>query len=227
MLRTRIHAIRHPCLSRALHACSRGVSTIEFAIIMPIFLMTALYGTELAYYASVRLQISQIALSVADNAARLGQTENAGVTPTITESDIDAVMFGALRQGQTIDLESNGRVVLSSLERDNLTGNQWFHWQRCRGDLDRASFYGPARFGLEGDALAGVGQGGAITAVADSAVMVAEVFYDYQPLFGGMFPDFSVIREEAVFMIRDDRNLGDRDGEGISPGASQSECQLP
>lgn len=225
MLRAGIPAPRLPRLSRAVRACSRGVSTIEFALILPLFVMTALYGTELAYYASVRLQISQIALSVADNAARLGQTENAGVTPTITESDVDSVMFGALQQGQGIDLESNGRIVLSSLERDNLTGNQWFHWQRCRGDLERASLYGPARFGLSGGALTGVGgQARAITAQADSAVMVAEVFYDYQPLFGTMFPGFADIREEAVFIIRDDRNLGDREGEGISPGASQSEC---
>lgn len=208
-----------------LKSCEAGVSAIEFGLMLPVFIPLALFGTELAYYASIRLQISQIAMSVADNASRLGQTENAGVTPTITESDIDSVMFGAMTQGSKINLKENGKVILSSLEKDDLTGRQWFHWQRCRGDLDKSSSYGPARYGLQDDSFTGVGRKQkTLKALPGSAVMVAEVYYKYDGLFGSLFGSVPDIHEEAMFMIRDDRNLGDRDGAGISPGASNSTC---
>lgn len=212
-------------LLRRLVECRKAVSAIEFGLMLPVFIPLALFGTELAYFASVRLHVSQVALSVADNASRLGQTENAGVTPTITESDVDSVMFGAMKQGSKIGLQEHGRVILSSLERDDLTGRQWFHWQRCRGDFNRASSYGPARFGLQGTVLAGVGRKQkTLRATAGSAVMVAEVYYEYQGLFGSLFGTVPTIHEEAMFMIRDDRDLGSRDGGGISPGESQSTC---
>jgi len=201
-----------------------GASTIEFALIAPIFITTALMGTELAYYVTTRLQLSQIAVAVADNAARLGQTENTGVTPTITENDIDSVMFGAMQQGKQIDLQANGRVILSSLERDNLSGHQYIHWQRCRGTRQDASQYGVTGAGLNDGALTGVGKDRDLQAPAGSAVMVAEVYYSYQGLFARMLGPFPVVREEAMFIIRDDRNLGDAETSGVSPGASGSRC---
>lgn len=211
-------------LARSLRSAKCGVAAIEFALILPLFIFVAWYGTELAYYAAVRLQISQIAISVADNAARLGQTDNSGVTPTLTEADIDSVMFGAMRQGDNIKLQTNGRVILSSLERDSLSGRQWIHWQRCRGNQKNASNYGVAGAGLSGTILPGVGRNRDLQAEAGSAVMIAEVFYNYTSLFGSMFPTFPPVREEAIFMIRDDRNLGDSKTAGISPGTSKSAC---
>jgi len=223
-LRARIEAAPGGLLRRIAH-CQKAVSAIEFGLMLPIFIPLSLFGTELAYFASVRLHVSQVALSVADNASRLGQTENAGVTPTITESDVDSVMFGAMKQGTKISLKEHGRVILSSLERDDLTGRQWFHWQRCRGDLNKSSGYGPARYGLQGQVLEGVGRKQkTLKATAGSAVMVAEVYYEYQGLFGSLFGTVPTIHEEAMFMIRDDRDLGSREGGGISPGASQSAC---
>ena len=180
-----------------------------------------LMGTELAYYASVRLQVNQIAVSLADNASRLGQTDNAAVAPSLTEGQVDAVMFGAMEQGTSIDLQQNGRVILSSLERDPGTGRQWFHWQRCRGDLTEASAYGPEGYGKNSGTLAGVGKAGTpLQATGNSSVMVAEVYYQYQPLFSLAFVDAPAFREEAVFQIRDDRDLGP----GISSGTSNSLC---
>ena len=65
---------------------------IEFALVLPLFLLLGLFGTEMAHMTTVNMQVSQLATSLADNASRLGQTDNSAVTPTISEVDIDSVM---------------------------------------------------------------------------------------------------------------------------------------
>ncbi|KQM19349.1 TadE/TadG family type IV pilus assembly protein [Novosphingobium sp. Leaf2] len=212
-------------LAGRLRDDTRGVSFMEFALILPILVTLGFYGTEVAYMAVVNMQVGQMASLLADNASRLGQTDNSAVTPTVNESQIDSVMSGALVQGQSFNFAANGRMILSSLERDSATGRQFIHWQRCRGSLVTKSQYGPAGTGLTGATLAGMGNP-VVTANPNSAVMYVEVFYTYQPLFGSMFVNKTVFRREAAYMIRDDRNLGASTGPGVTPGtsASQSQC---
>ena len=209
------------CLARS----QSGTSAVEFALIVPVIIGLGMTGSEVAYLASAQLQVSQIAVSVADNASRLGQTDNTAVTPTIGESDVNSVLFGAMKQGGALNLQANGRVILSSLELDVPTGKQYLHWQRCSGSLTQASRYGIQGTGLTGAALAGVGNGsGQVTAPSGSAVMVAEVYYQYQGLFGNYFVNTPIIRQEAAFLNRDNRNLGDSTTNGLSPDTTAATC---
>lgn len=193
---------------RRLRRDQRGVSFMEFALILPILVTLGFYGTEIAYMAVVNMQVGQMASSLADNASRLGQTDNSAVTPSVTETMIDSVMSGALVQGSSFNFAANGKLILSSLENSTATtpNRQYIHWQRCRGSLVTKSKYGPALTGLTGTALAGMGNP-VITANTGSAVMYVEVYYTYQPLFGTMFVNKTTFRRESAFMIRDDRNL--------------------
>jgi hypothetical protein len=207
--------------ARRLRHDNSGVSLLELALSLPFLLTLGLYGTEMAYMATVNMQVGEIAISVADNASRLGQTDNSSVTPTVTEAQIDSVMTGALFEGDAFDFKKNGRIILSSLEKDSITGKQYIHWQRCTGDLDRDSTYGPAGTGLSVLTLPGMGPASnKITANSSSAVMFVEVFYDYQPLFGTMFAGDTVFHREAAFIIRDDRNLTS----GVTGSGGNSSC---
>lgn len=200
-----------------------GLAAVEFAMALPFLMTIGMYATEIAYMSAVNMQVSQLAVSVADNASRMEQTDNSGVTPTVTEADVDSIMAGALSQGESFDFEDNGRVILSSLERDNATGKQYIHWQRCTGKLAKASAYGndTDKNGLSGTPLPGMGIGASkITASAGSAVMYAEVYYRYRGLFGTLFVDETTFREEAAFLIRDIRNLTP----GISGSGGTSSC---
>lgn len=210
--------------ARRLGSDRSGNAVIEFAFAMPVMLMLGMYGIELAYMATVNMEVSQIAMSVADNASRLGQTDNSAVTPTVTNADIDSVIDGALEQGKSIKLEQNGRIILSSLERSGT--RQYIHWQRCRGQLARASAYGPAGTGLTGAVLEGLGRPTQrVTAGLNSAVMFAEVYYRYDGLFGDMFVKSNTFRQEAALIIRDDRNLNPTGTPGgITGPAGKSAC---
>lgn len=209
-----------------LRDCTSGIALIEFAVSLPFFFGLAMYGTEVARMAIIRMQVSQLALTVADNASRLGQTDNSGVQPTVTEPDIDSVMTGAMEQGKAIDLKTKGKVILSSLEVDPISGRQYFHWQRCHGTVSANSLYGDQYLKnglLVTWRISGVGPATPqLTAQPGMAVMVAEVYYSFTGIFGNTFVSPQVFRQEAAFLVRDSRNLTP----GVTGTGSQSPCPI-
>ncbi|MCJ2185928.1 TadE/TadG family type IV pilus assembly protein [Novosphingobium beihaiensis] len=209
---------------RRLRRDTRGISLVELAVAMPVMLSLGLYGTEVAYMTVVNMEVSQIAISVADNASRLGQTDNTSVMPTVNETQIDSVMAGALVEGNSFDFNAHGRIILSSLEMNKDTRQQYIHWQRCSGDLGVGSAYGTA-----GTTLAGMGPAAHLIKAPDSstAVMFVEVYYNYQPLFGNVFVKNTMFHREATFIVRDNRNLtpnGSPDGITAGSSAPKSHC---
>jgi len=192
---------------RRLRRNQSGLALTEFALSLPIFVGLGMYGTELAYLAVVNMQMSQAALTLADNASRLGQTQNNVTSVAIKESDIITVFNGLKLQGQTFDLLSNGRVILTSLER-NPTGGQWIHWQRCLGTMKVKSDYGDEGTGLIGTSFPGMGRAGQeVTALSGTAVMFVELNYKYKGLFGDLFVKDKILNQQAAHNIRDNRNL--------------------
>ncbi|MBP7952090.1 MAG: pilus assembly protein TadE, partial [Sphingorhabdus sp.] len=195
-----------------LHADQSGLALVEFAFSLPIFLGLGMFGTETAFLAAANTKVSQAALNLADNASRLGQTDTGVATPTITDSDILQVLAGTRLQTDTIDLLENGRVILSSLEvGDNSDGDpqQFIRWQRCKGVREVESDYGgPTTVDTADADFTGMGADGVLVqAVPGSAVMFVEIEYKYQPLFGNAFHKNTILRQEAAFNVRDDRNL--------------------
>lgn len=189
-----------------------GLALTEFALSIPIFTGLGMYGTETAYRAVAQMQVSQAALSLADNASRMGQLGIGGVEPTIQESDVVEALTGTRLQTQNLDLLENGRVILSSLEVRTIgTGasarqQQFIRWQRCEGTRNYISAYVDGINTTDED-FTGVGPTGGVRAVEGSAVMYVEIQYAYQPLFGDLFAEGVVINQEAAFNIRDNRNL--------------------
>ncbi|MBT0668555.1 pilus assembly protein [Novosphingobium profundi] len=196
-------------LARQLLRARSGLAMLEFALVLPVILLVGLYGAELTNMAVVRMMVSQIALSTADNASRMEQTDNSGTAPTVTETDIESVLTGAVLEGSAISLADNGRVILSSLEvKDGTTSTQIIHWQRCTGSLALDSQYG-----LQGETVTSMGSGAnAVTADANDAVMFVEVYYRYTGLFGSTFVAPFTLHREGAFLIRDDRDLDSLSG---------------
>ena len=192
---------------RSMLSDASGVAMIEFAYSLPILTLLGMGATELTNYAWVKLQVSQIALNMADHASRLGEN---GVLQDIRiyESDINDLFTGADLESGSLKLAANGRLILSSLTR-NADGGQWIQWQRCTGALDHDSSYGGEGVGQTGTSFPGMGKSGSeITAASGTAVMFVEVAYTYQPLFTDKWvPGPKQLVEFAAFNVRDDRDL--------------------
>lgn len=190
---------RNTC--RKLRRDEDGVAMIEFAFVFPILTLMIFGGLELTNLAVSQIRVGQIAMTVADNAGR--------VTTSMDEADVYEVFEGADSIGDPMDFEANGRVVLSSLE-DNQRSGQWLRWQRCHGEMSVGSAYAHEGQGENDNSLRdGLGEvGNKITARDRVPIMFVEVTYQYQPLVGEGWFEPPELRAESAFAVRS-RGTGD------------------
>lgn len=180
-----------------------GVALTEFALSLPLLMGAGMWGLELANFATVNMRISQLAIHLADNASRVGDTSML-TNRKIYEADIDDVFRGASIQSGRLEFFKHGRAIISSLEVVPGTENdQYIHWQRCLGKKALTSSYGD-----EGDTVTGMGPAGRqITTFKGEAVIFVEIEYDYQPLISSRFVGNNPIKAIATFTVRDSRDL--------------------
>ncbi|MEA3016899.1 MAG: hypothetical protein QOI38_1621, partial [Sphingomonadales bacterium] len=169
-------------------------------------LLIALTGAELTNYATVKMRVSQVALHVADHAARMGNGSLLAAK-TISETQINDVLTGAGLQAGNLDLYPNGRVILTNLEpmaNPNTNSQYRITWQRCRGSSTR-----PSSYGVTGNTnMTGIGPAGRqVTAADGGATMFVEVHYRYQPILSASLAPSLDISEIASMMVRDRRDL--------------------
>jgi hypothetical protein len=205
--------------------CS-GMAVVEFAVSLPFFLGLGVAGIETANYAATIMQVNQIALHIADNAARMG-TDSLLTAKQISEIDINDVFTGARHEGNGLVFDGfhpytdpgtnqvvargNARMILSSLEpvaNPNTTKKFKIRWQRCSGP---GTHYTPV-YGTVANSTSvnGMGPTGRqITAPDYGAVMFAEIHYHFKPL---IVNGFSKLTEKEIvatgaMVVRDSRDL--------------------
>lgn len=209
--------MRAPCFLQRLRRDERGVSVIEFALTLPLITGFALYAIELTNFALVNMRINQIALTLADNASRVGN-DSSLTTQQLREVDMNDVLQAARYQGTGIRLTTNGRIIVSSLE--NPSGTQRIHWQRCIGLKSGNGYdsgYGTtlATDGTTNStsdagtaAPSGMGDAGAqVSAPSGSGLMFVEINYDYQPLVSAYFIGTNRIHFITSYIVRDNRDF--------------------
>jgi hypothetical protein len=193
-------------LTQRLKRDTSAVAFVEFAFTAPIVLAMGMLGTETAYFVITHMQISQVAMQVADNASRVGE-QDVLTARKVYESDINESLVGAEKFGETFQLFERGRVIISSLQR-NADGGQWIAWQRCRGAKVHDSSYGREGDGATGTSFLGMGEpGNLITASNGTAVIFVEIAYDYDSLTPFDLYDGREITYTAAFNVRDTRDL--------------------
>jgi Flp pilus assembly protein TadG len=185
----------------------RGLALLEFAFSVPILLLLSLTGAELLNYTTTRMRVSQMALQIADNAARMGKGTQI-TAKVISETDINDLFTGAQLQSGELNLNANGRVILSDIEpmaNPNTTFKYKIGWQRCYGSKTTH----PSSYGTTGQTnLDGVGPTGQqITAQDDNATMFVEVYYVYTPIIAFSRAPSTTMIEVASMAIRDRRDL--------------------
>lgn len=197
----------------------RGLALLEFALSLPIALAIMMYAIELANYGLATMRVSQAALSLADNAGRVGTVTTLN-QQELREVDINDVLQAMRLQTQGWNMARNARVTLSSLE--NVGGVQRIHWQRCLGAKSGTGFdssFGRTKITDGTDATAanqgtdaptGMGPPGRqVVAPPNSGVMFVEINYQYQPVITKYWLPSGAekIRYLASFIVRDQRDF--------------------
>ena len=232
-------------LAGRLYRDRGGAALIEFGFTLPLLLVAGMGGVESANLALVNLRLSQIALNLADDASRVGNTPL--TTQQLREVDINDVLQAARYQGASIGLTTHGRIILSSLEMGqesyDSSSVQRIHWQRCLGLMNGAGYdssYGTATplatAGTDSTqansgvlAANGMGDAGAKVNAPPpnsgpvSGVVFVEINYQYQPLVSAfLFGSISRIHYVASFIVRDNRDFSQIYNPG--PSSTPSTC---
>ena len=187
-------------LASRLRANTSGIAMTEFALSLPILISLTFVGIETANFTLANMRASQIALMVADNAGR--------VRTSIDEADINEVMIGARLAGENMQLGTNGRIILSSLEPNGLPSpntGQMIRWQRCFGNKNVQSTFGAQGDGTTNATLVnGMGPvGRKIQAMNGAAIMFVELVYDYEPVITDAFFTPRMVRYTAAYTVRE------------------------
>ena len=185
---------------KKLRQSQSGVSIIEFALALPVFVLAIVGGVELAWQAIARQQIQKIAATTADNAARM--------RGAIDETDIDEIMTAAKLNGKELEIAKRGRLIISSFQRNPTNTGDWIRWQRCMGEKKYKSKYGPEGTGLLTSTLMGLRGDSAMRPPPGVALMVAEISYDHEPLISDHYFGKQTFTYETAFIVRDRNDLG-------------------
>lgn len=208
-----IGAHKQPQLTR----CNAGVAMVEFALGAPFLLMAGLWGIELANYALATMKVNQLAIHVADNASRIGDSSTLQ-DRKIFEEDVNDLLLGAnIQAGTSLNLYQRGRIIVSSYEvwhQSNHKANgvvttngvPYIAWQRCKGVKPVKSDYGVQNSAMK----TGLGPpGDEVYPEPENPIIFVEITYDYKPLFSTRFIGATQIKSFASFMVRDDREQWD------------------
>ncbi len=233
--------------AKALRDDNSGLALVEFAVSLPFFMGLTVGGVELANFASVTMQLNQIAIHTADNAARMGQA-SALSARRISELHINDVFEGTLREGDRVALSGahgytdpktgqksirgNARIILSSIETvvPFVATNPKYRirWQRCAGTAEQyLSSYGDTSTTPTSDGFGPVGK--KVKPLTTSAIMLVELQYYYQPKIVNGFSKLTdrTISQTSSMIVREQRDYGGpTGGEGVWPavGVTPSTC---
>ncbi len=190
----------------------RAVAMTEFALATPLVLTAGLWGLETANFALMNMRVNQVAMQIADNASRIGDTSTLS-NQKIYENDINDLLRGSdVQAGDAIDLYEHGRVFISSLQvvPGSADDQQYIAWQRCKGKKSTISSYGQQDTGKNDPAFVGMGPPGEeVAAQEGDAVMFVEIQYDYGPIVTDAFLAQRTIRSRASFQVRGSRDLSE------------------
>lgn len=171
-------------LLAALRRDRRGLAMLEFALIAPMFLATALTTLELGYYVLANNRVQRLASMTADLVAQSGTGETGA-----TEGQIYDLFSAIDLTARPFDIRNHGRVIITGIrgtdaDKNNVVENTIL-WQRFDGGYASAV------------PLVGCNE---VTTTAtlpnnrvlplDEILFHVQITYEYQPIFSRTPMDF-------------------------------------
>jgi len=151
---------------RRLRSNERGMAALELAFAVPIALGLTLNGVEITRYVLLHQKTERASMTVAD---LVSQGE------VLSIDDLTSIFRAGAFITEPFDFNTNGAMLVTSVVGS--PGGALVEWQRAFGQNPQSSSFGnqgsPASLPT-----------GFVVADGESVVF-AEIFYNYDPMFGG------------------------------------------
>lgn len=172
-------------LLRWLRDDRRGALIVEFVFVLPILVTLAAGGFEVVRLAIIHQKMDRTAMSAADLTSRV---------QSISEDMITDVFEAARATMEPYEIGTEGTVIVTNISVDGANPAQ-VNWQRrTAGGPSEVS-----KFGEEGDDAA---LPAGFTLEDGESVIIAEVFFDYEPLMFAEFAAGNTLYHRAFFRPR-------------------------
>ncbi|HEX9791023.1 MAG TPA: TadE/TadG family type IV pilus assembly protein [Kiloniellales bacterium] len=173
-------------LRRGLIDDRRGGVMVEFAMIIPILVFVLLAGVDVVRFAMLQQKLSRAATSMADLVAQY---------PTMSQTQLDQLFLSVQHIITPFPLGSSGRVIVSSISKADVASPVVVDWQRFGAGTASAV----SAFGVQGgNAVLPAG----FSVDAGQGLIVAEIFYDFDPLLNTAVVPPRRVTHNAIFRPR-------------------------
>lgn len=177
-----------PATLLRLFRAREGIAFVEFAITLPFLLLLFMGAVEVTRYIIVVQKVEKAAITLSDLVAQASET---------TGTELNVMMLAA---GQVIlpySFDANGYAIVSSVTRTG-SAAPLVSWQFGGG----GTWVQPSQIGAAGS-VASMPPGFLMN--SGENVIVAEVFYNYTPLFATAIMPGGLVYKRSLFRPR----LGD------------------
>lgn len=175
----------------------RGVAMAEFALMLPVLMLLTAGSFEVARYALMTQKLDRIAATLSDLIAR-------STIEDITEVEISNIIDSALYMAQPFDISGDNMIILTSVQGRAGEAPEILS-QRVSGSITGYSSNIGDTVGGDASLPSAFPDAGSGETLADGeTLIIAEIYYDYNPyLIGeiGFFGDM-MLRARAYFRPR-------------------------
>ena len=170
---------------RRIGRCDKGIAMVEFAMCLPIFMIMLAGVIEMSRYIWIHHKIIRLTSEISDLVTQ---------SPSMSVTEMDVLFSAADYIIKPFDLQTNGVIIVSSVSG---TGEDppKVNWRQCgAGNLSAAGVVG-----VEG-ADANVPNGLVVDPLDN--IIIAEVYYDYEPLIFDTVIDSKQLSRIAIYSPR-------------------------
>ena len=162
---------------KSLRQCTKGVITIEMAIITPIIVMIILSSADLIFYILAQQKISRASYVISNLVTQMDEG--------VTESQISDMMLSIGEVTKPFDFITNGRATVTAVIGVGADGSApdsyVVAWKRCYGD---SASSGKKNYGHKGAVVSRDNIPENMILSSSQILVVTDIVYDFTPVIG-------------------------------------------
>jgi Flp pilus assembly protein TadG len=161
-----------------------GIAAVEFALSLPLLILLVFGGIEVSRYVLIAQKAEKVASTLSDV---VSQSE------TMSINQLDKIITASKQVMLPYDFDTNGYAIITSVSKTG-TAAPVINWQY----RTTIGFTQTSQIGTTGNATLPEG----FTMVDKETIIIAEVYYNYQPIAGNIIYSGNTLYRVSIYKPR-------------------------